>query len=238
MIWTRTSRRNTTSQGASVSFTPRGQSAGCVSTSVAISRPADSPSLHQCGSMETDWSSSSATTTRSRPHSTTSRRCYAPRPRSEPISLSRKAARSFRGPRLVWRSVWQTCSACRTKSSTAWPALRDQERPHPGSEGAGPQGGIALPSGSAPPSQSLCVAVSARCDGSELRIELSNGDRYRVDIAPAADRWCVSQTLLRRMEIREGGRRLYWPLLDAEVSAATIIGATEEDLARLADGED
>ena len=67
---------------------------------------------------------------------------------------------------------------------------------------------------------------------------MSNGDWYRVDIAPAADRWCVSQTLLRRIEIREGGRRLYWPLLDAEVSVATLIGATEEDLARLADGED
>ena len=78
----------------------------------------------------------------------------------------------------------------------------------------------------------LGIALTASCDGKELRVHLSNGDEIRSTLVQYTLLDEAEPELLRDVQVRDGGRQLYWPRLDVDMNVWTLIGVSEEDLHR------
>jgi hypothetical protein len=84
------------------------------------------------------------------------------------------------------------------------------------------------------PKAEIGYAVAVRCDGTSIWVTLSTGqvvrdsvDRYSfLATAPPAAR--------RRVKVVGFGTALRWPKLDEELGVNTILGVSEEDVARAA----
>jgi len=77
-------------------------------------------------------------------------------------------------------------------------------------------------------------AVSARCDGTFLWVTLSTGRIVREPVEKYPFLAAADPSVRRDVEVIAFGTAIRWPWLDEDLGVNTILGVSEEDVARAA----
>jgi hypothetical protein len=80
----------------------------------------------------------------------------------------------------------------------------------------------------------LGVATAVRCDDSSLIVSLSNGREVRTPLGRFPRLATATPAQRRRAQIEGRGTSIHWPDVDEDIGVNTLLGVSEEELARFA----
>ena len=80
----------------------------------------------------------------------------------------------------------------------------------------------------------LGVATAVRCNDTSLSVTLSNGREVHTPLARFPRLATATPAQRDRAQIEGFGTSIHWPDVDEDIGVHTLLGVTEEELARFA----